>query len=122
MPSVINDILPSSNTSESIKKEGINCSSLVQHWVQTGYGPSPTKVKFKKNSVSTHLDKMAEGTFYPKEVTHITKFNGTNFRLLKFQLNLVLEGLKLLEILDGTTKRPELKNLKVSSEKEDNVV
>ena len=65
---------------------------------------------------------MAEGTFYPKEVTHITKFNGTNFRLLKFQLNLVLEGLKLLEILDGTTKRPELKNLKVSSEKEDNVV
>ena len=47
---------------------------------------------------------MAKGTFYPKEVAHITKFNGKNFRLWKFQLNLVLEGLKLLEILDGTTK------------------
>ena len=74
---------------------------------------------FLKNSVSTHLNKMAEGTFYPKEVAHITKFNGNNFILWKFQLNLVLEGLKLSEILDGTTKRPELKNPKDSSEKEE---
>ena len=40
-------------------------------------------------------------------IKSITKFNGTNFQVWKFQMNKVLVSLKLKGIVDGSDKRPQ---------------
>lgn len=40
-------------------------------------------------------------------VRHVTKFGGKNFSAWKFQLNVVLIAYDLLDVVNGTTAKPE---------------
>ena len=50
---------------------------------------------------------MATGVFSSKDVSHVSKFNGTNFAFWKFQLTLILEQHELCDIVFGKCKRPD---------------
>ncbi|XP_057376223.1 uncharacterized protein LOC130697331 [Daphnia carinata] len=49
---------------------------------------------------------MAAGIFSAKDVSHISKFKGDQFNFYKFQLRLVPMNHGLLNIVEGTNKRP----------------
>ena len=49
---------------------------------------------------------MAAGNFSAKDISHITKFDGTNFTFWKYRLKLVLETHGLLETVEGTDIKP----------------
>ena len=50
---------------------------------------------------------MASTSFSLRDVGHITKFNGTNFSLWKFNINIVFKQYNLLDIVLGTSEQPE---------------
>ena len=50
---------------------------------------------------------MASTSFSLRDVGHITKFNGTNFSLWKFNINIVFKQYNLLDIVLGTPEQPE---------------
>jgi hypothetical protein len=41
-----------------------------------------------------------------KDISHIVKFDGSNFQQWKFGCRLLLESLNLLDIVDGVEKMP----------------
>lgn len=49
---------------------------------------------------------MATGNFSAKYISHISKFDGSNFSFWKFQLKLVLENHGLVELVEGTDLLP----------------
>ena len=61
--------------------------------------------KFK--TFSHWSNTMASTSFSLRDVGHITKFNGTNFSLWKFNINIVFKQYNLLDIVLGTSEQPE---------------
>lgn len=61
----------------------------------TGYGPS-----------SCYLTKLYKMSSTLREVSHIAKFDGTNFPLWKLGLWVLLEQHNLIELVTGTSKIP----------------
>lgn len=49
---------------------------------------------------------MATGVFSSKDVSHVSKFNGTNFSFWKFQITLILEQHELCDIVLGKSTKP----------------